>query len=81
MTKYHVGCGMAAIYAGTIKKPGEWKTKSPVTDEALRAVAEYMMSKIEKGHEAYEIIWTNMTTGKKIILTCKVIEPTTEADK
>lgn len=55
MTKYHVGRGMAEIYAGTIKKPGEWKTKSPVTDEALSATAEYMMDKIEKGHEAYEI--------------------------
>ena len=75
MPEYHVGCGIAGIYAGTIKKPGEWKTKSPVTDEALRATAEYMMGKIEKGHEAYEITWTNRTTGKKIVLTCNVIEP------
>lgn len=81
MSEYHVGCGMAEIYAGTIKKPGEWKTKSPVTDEVLRAAAEYMMGKIEKGHEAYEIIYTNRTTGKKIVLTCNVIEPPKEADK
>ena len=65
---------MSGIYAGTISKPGVWKTKSPVTDEALRAVAEYMMGRIENGHEAYEITWTNRTTGKKIVLTCKVIE-------
>ena len=75
MAEYHVGCGMAGIYAGTISKPGIWKSKSPVTDEALRATAEYMMGKIEKGHEAYEITWTNRTTGKKIVLTCKVVEP------
>ena len=30
MTKYHVGCGMAGIYAWTIKKPGEWKTKQAI---------------------------------------------------
>ena len=35
MTVYHVGCGINGIYAGTIKKPGEWKTKSPVTDEVI----------------------------------------------
>lgn len=81
MIEYHVGCGMNGIYAGTIKKPGEWKTKSPVTDEALRATAEYMKGKIEKGHEAYEITYTNMTTGKKIVLTCKVIEPHTKEEK
>ena len=61
---------MAAIYAGTIKKPGEWKNKSPVTDEALRAVAEYMIGQIKEGDQAYEITWTNQNTGKKIVLTC-----------
>ena len=81
MPEYHVGCGMAGIYAGTISKPGQWKTKSPVTDEALRAVAEYMMRRIEKGHEAYEITWTNRTTEKKIVLTCKVIESPTKEEK
>lgn len=75
MAEYHVGCGLAGIYAGTILKPGVWKSKSPVTDEALRATAEYMMGKIEADHEAYEISWTNRTTGKKIVLTCRVIEP------
>lgn len=75
MAEYHVGCGLAGIYAGTILKPGVWKSKSPVTEEALRAAAEYMMGKIEKDHEAYEISWTNRTTGKKIVLTCQVIEP------
>lgn len=70
MAEYHVGCGMAGIYAGTIKKPGEWKTKSEVTAEALRSVAEYMVGKIKPGDKAYEITWTNRTTGKKIVLTC-----------
>ena len=62
----HVGCGLAGIYAGTIKKPGEWKNKSEVTSEALRSVAEFMLGKIKPGDKAYEITWTNQTTGKKI---------------
>ena len=70
MAEYHVGCGLAGIYAGTIKKPGEWKCKSEVTDEALRAVAEYMLGQIKPSDKAYEITWTNPTTGKKIVLTC-----------
>ncbi len=70
MADYHVGCGLAGIYAGTIKKPGEWKSKSDVTDEALRAVAEYMLGLIKEGDQAYEITWTNQTTGNKIVLTC-----------
>ena len=78
MAEYHVGCGLAGIYAGTILKPGVWKSKSPVTEEALRAAAEYMMGKIAAGDAAYEISWTNRTTGKKIVLTCKVIEPPKE---
>lgn len=61
-----MGCCLAGIYAGTIKKPGEWKNKSEVTAEALRSVAEYMVGKIKPGDKAYEITWTNQTTGNKI---------------
>ena len=70
MAEYHVGCGLAGIYAGTIKKPDEWKNKSEVTAEALRSVAEYMLGQLKAGDKAYEITWTNQTTGKKIVLTC-----------
>lgn len=70
MAEYHVGCGMAGIYAGIIKKPGEWKNKSEVTGEALMSVADFMLGKIKPGDKAYEITWTNPTTGKKIVLTC-----------
>jgi len=44
MKKYHVGCGIAGIYAGTFKQEGEWKEKSEVTDEAVAAVAQYLLS-------------------------------------
>lgn len=40
MADYHVGCGIAGIYAGTMKKNGEWKDKSDVTTEAMSAVAQ-----------------------------------------
>ena len=70
MAEYHVGCGLARIYAGTIKKPGEWKNKSEVTAEALRSVAEYMVGKIKPGDKAYEITWINRESVDKIVLTC-----------
>jgi hypothetical protein len=42
MSRYHVGCGITEIYAGTLNKSGNmWTNKSVVTDEAYRAVAQY----------------------------------------
>lgn len=44
MAEYHVGCGLAAIYAGTVKKNGyEWQNKTECTDEAINAVRDYMV--------------------------------------
>ena len=44
MAEYHVGCGFAGIYAGTMKPNGyEWRNKSDVTDEALYAAAQYLL--------------------------------------
>ena len=37
MAEYHVGCGIAGIYAGTLKKNGiEWLNKTEVTKEAMK---------------------------------------------
>ena len=45
MAEYHVGCGIAGIYAGTLKPNGyEWRNKSEVTNEALDAVTNYLFS-------------------------------------
>lgn len=45
MAEYHVGCGIAGIYAGTLKKNGyEWINKSDVTKEAELAVAGWLLS-------------------------------------
>lgn len=45
MAEYHVGCGLAGIYAGTVnpKRPYEWRSKSDVTKEAEAAVAQHLL--------------------------------------
>ena len=44
MAKYHVGCGIFGIYAGTLNTKGDtWKNKTDVTNEALSAVAQYLL--------------------------------------
>lgn len=44
MAEYHVGCGIFAIYAGTLNKKGNrWLHKSDVTEEAFGAVAQYCL--------------------------------------
>ena len=42
--KYSVGNGIFRIYAGILKKNGtEWKDKTDVTEEAMGAVAQYLL--------------------------------------
>lgn len=49
MAEYHVGCGMAGIYAGMLNKQGtEWLNKSEVTEEARMAVAQYEKERMER---------------------------------
>ena len=49
MAEYHVGCGMFGIYAGTVKANGkEWKDKTCITDEAVEAVRDWLVSKAEE---------------------------------
>lgn len=44
MAEYHVGCGIAGIYAGRLDKSGErWAAKSLVTDEVVSAAAQYLL--------------------------------------
>lgn len=44
-TEFHVGCGAFAIYAGTLNSRNKnlWQNKSEVTDEAVSAVAQYLL--------------------------------------
>ncbi|MBQ1572197.1 MAG: hypothetical protein IIZ78_13805 [Clostridiales bacterium] len=44
MANYHVGCGITGIFAGTLNKNGDmWVNKSDVTDEAVIAVAQFIL--------------------------------------
>ena len=45
MANYHVGCGIAGIYAGTLNKKGDmWINKSLVTNEVLSCAFDYLYS-------------------------------------
>ena len=45
MAEYHVGCGAFGIYAGTLNSRNKtlWQNKSDVTNEAITAVAQYLV--------------------------------------
>ena len=44
MAEYHVGCGIAGIYAGILNKKGDmWRNKTCVTKECLDASAQYLI--------------------------------------
>lgn len=45
MAEYHVGCGAFGIYAGTLnsKNKNLWQNKTDVTNEAVSAVAQYLL--------------------------------------
>lgn len=62
MAEYHVGCGLFDIYAGTLKNGNEWRSKSEVTDEALHAVATYLL------FAEMEFPFRVKATGKEYIL-------------
>ena len=78
MAKYHVGCGLAGIYAGVLKNVDEWKDKTECTREAISAVRDYMVDTLLGGIKcpngytgSYQ--WT-LNNGKRIRLTISVID-------
>lgn len=82
MAEYHVGCGVLGIYAGTLKKDKKmWQNKTDVTDEAIEAVRDYMVSELldgfdgEKKCSGYE--WT-LKDGRVVTLGIKIAEKGTD---
>lgn len=74
MPEYHVGCGIAGIYAGTVNKKGDmWKNKSCVTQEAILAVISHMYFEIPKGEKKYSLA-TRMKNGDYVCLTIEKSE-------
>lgn len=61
MPDYHVGCGAFGIYAGTLNRNKTlWQNKSEVTNEAICAVAEYLLQEdkrmsFEKNGKLFEL--------------------------
>ena len=74
MAQYHVGCGLTAIYAGTINKKGDtWINKSAVTNEAINAVIQHMYFAMpeEENEFAYAV---KMNNGKFARLKLEVTD-------
>ena len=58
MAEYHIGNGIAGIYAGTLDKAGRmWKSKSEVTEEAIKAVFIYLIEEMEENADEYRITY------------------------
>lgn len=75
MAEYHVGCGIAGIYAGTLKQNGiEWRNKSLVTDEAIDAVRDYLMFQKKDGETHFGYEW-DLKNGGKVQLLIMVETP------
>ena len=54
MANYHVGCGITGIFAGTLNKKGDtWVNNSDVTDEAISAVAQFLLEHEEAMEFSY----------------------------
>ena len=81
MADYHVGCGIAGIYAGTIKKNGiEWQNKSCVTDEAIEAVRDWFVSNINERTGSYGFSW-KFKDGRTVKLIAKIDEGEQEGER
>lgn len=84
MADYHVGCGLAGIYAGTLMpkkdgKPQMWRNKSDVTDEAICAVRDHLYSEfIKAGNTQGGYKWTRK--DGKIVKLLVVVEEKQDAD-
>ena len=77
MAEYHVGSSpiTGEIYAGTskqIKTGSVWINKSHVTDEAIAAVREHMLSKMKADDSGFQYEWRRKADGKIVRLTLTV---------
>ena len=70
MAEYHVGCGIAGIYAGTLSKQGtEWLTKSEVTEEARKAVILYEKDRLKSEKRLKETTEYTFRNGDVLTVT------------
>lgn len=78
MAEYHVGCGLFGnIYAGTYAPPRkdglqEWRNKSEVTSEAVKAVMGHFITEMERDDKTkLEKVW-GVIGNKKLKVTFEV---------
>lgn len=76
MAEYHVGNGLAGIYAGTLNKSKTmWQNKSDVTDEAIAAVFVWFSDHMD-GKEEYSITYPSQEF--ELVMRKKVSESDAE---
>ena len=79
MAEYHIGCGIAGIYAVTLKnqktKDGYqiWRNKSDVTEEAIAAVAQYFKQELKKNEISIGRRYT-FNDGTKVELKLSIVD-------
>lgn len=70
MAEYHVACGLAGIYAGTLNKQGtEWLNKSDVTEEARKSVIQYEKDRMKSEKRLKETIKYTFRNGDVLTIT------------
>ena len=78
MAEYHVGCGIAGIYAGTLnKKKDMWVNKSDVTEEATWSVVQHLYHQIPDGEKEIAYIFT-FGNGNKVRVSVKKVKEVSE---
>ncbi len=74
MPEYHVGCGLAGIYAGRLNKQKTmWVSKSLVTLEAIQAVADHMCLELKNDNKCNVYVFT-MKDGREMRLWLEVVD-------
>lgn len=75
MAKYHVGGGLAGIYAGTFNKEGiSWQSKTLVTNEAINAVRDHLVAQCEQAGMTTATYEWQRNDGKRVQLVVRIKE-------
>ena len=78
MAEYHVGCGFAGIYAGTLnKKKDMWVNKSDVTEEAIHSVVQYLYEQIPNNKNGIAYVYT-FRNGDKVCMAVEKVKEVSE---
>lgn len=83
MAEYHVGCGLTAIYAGTINKDKTlWKSRTDCTEEAIEAVRDYLVRECLGGFDCKKkttggYTW-GLVDGRELELRVTIWDPKQE---